>query len=173
MNKAIVLAILGLLGIGIPVAYTAGPFTPKVEVGACAVSGDVIGGYTATGAKICVTPGGGTPANPTATAGPTAINGSASTYMRSDGAPAVQQGSSSQKGIVQVDGTSITESGGVISAVGTGTGDVVGPGSATDSNVVLFDGTTGKLIKNSSIVGANVLVLVARLERHRPERRPT
>ena len=29
-------------------------------------------------------------------------------------------------------------------------GDVVGPGSATDNAVALFDGTTGKLIKNSS-----------------------
>lgn len=32
---------------------------------------------------------------------------------------------------------------------GAGVGDVVGPGSATDTAVVLFDGTTGKLIKNS------------------------
>jgi trimeric autotransporter adhesin len=31
----------------------------------------------------------------------------------------------------------------------TGTGDVVGPASAVDANVVLFDGTTGKLIKDS------------------------
>lgn len=31
-----------------------------------------------------------------------------------------------------------------------GTGDVVGPGSATDNAMALFDGTTGKLIKNSS-----------------------
>jgi len=30
------------------------------------------------------------------------------------------------------------------------TGDVVGPASATDSAVVLYDGTTGKLIKNSA-----------------------
>lgn len=54
-------------------------------------------------------------ANPTATAGPTAVNGSASTYMRSDGAPAVQLGSNSVKGIVQCDGTSINCSSGVIS----------------------------------------------------------
>ena len=59
---------------------------------------------------------GSTGANPTATAGPTAINGSAGTFMRSDAAPAVQTGSSSQKGILQVDGTTIQESSGVISA---------------------------------------------------------
>lgn len=32
-----------------------------------------------------------------------------------------------------------------------GIGDVVGPASATDNNVVFFDGTTGKLIKDSGI----------------------
>jgi hypothetical protein len=31
---------------------------------------------------------------------------------------------------------------------GTGTGDVVGPGSATDGYLALFSGTTGKTIKN-------------------------
>lgn len=32
---------------------------------------------------------------------------------------------------------------------GSGTGDVVGPASATDGHVVVFDGTTGKLIKSA------------------------
>ncbi|MGH6796567.1 MAG: hypothetical protein ACREDH_15540 [Methylocella sp.] len=54
-------------------------------------------------------------ANPTATASDTAVNGSATTFLRSDGAPAIQKASSSQFGIVKVDGSSITESGGVIS----------------------------------------------------------
>lgn len=36
-------------------------------------------------------------------------------------------------------------------AGGSGTGDVVGPASATDNAVALFNGTTGKLIKNSSL----------------------
>jgi hypothetical protein len=35
---------------------------------------------------------------------------------------------------------------------GTGTGDVVGPGSSTDNIVVRFDGTTGKLIQGSPIL---------------------
>jgi len=38
---------------------------------------------------------------------------------------------------------------------GTGTGDVVGPALATDSGFARFDGTTGKLIKNSSAQIAN------------------
>lgn len=36
-------------------------------------------------------------------------------------------------------------------ADGAGTGDVVGPGSATDNAVARFDGTTGKLVQNSGI----------------------
>jgi hypothetical protein len=37
-------------------------------------------------------------------------------------------------------------------------GDVSGPASATDGNLASFDGTTGKLIQDSSIAAANVLV---------------
>lgn len=33
----------------------------------------------------------------------------------------------------------------------TGTGDVVGPASAVDGHIVLFDGTTGKLIKDGGL----------------------
>ncbi|WPZ13273.1 hypothetical protein T8J41_14020 [Nitratireductor rhodophyticola] len=39
-------------------------------------------------------------------------------------------------------------------ADGLGTGDVVGPASATDNNVVFFDGTTGKLIKDGGALGS-------------------
>lgn len=67
-----------------------------------------------------ISTGGGIGANPTATAGPTAVNGTATTFIRSDGAPAVQLGTNAQKGIVQVDGTTIIESGGVITATGSG-----------------------------------------------------
>ena len=37
---------------------------------------------------------------------------------------------------------------------GAGSGDVVGPASATNNGVVLFDGATGKLVKSSAAVGA-------------------
>ena len=60
-------------------------------------------------------------ANPTATARDTAVNGAATTCMRSDAAPAVQLGSSSQFGIVKVDGITITATGGVISSVAPAT----------------------------------------------------
>ena len=36
-------------------------------------------------------------------------------------------------------------------AAGPGTGDVVGPGSSIDGDIVLFDGTTGLLIKDSGV----------------------
>lgn len=39
-----------------------------------------------------------------------------------------------------------------LTAVGSGFGDVAGPASATDSNLVAFDGTSGKLIKQASTV---------------------
>jgi hypothetical protein len=40
--------------------------------------------------------------------------------------------------------------------VGTSGGDVVGPASAVDSNLVAFDAATGKLIKDSGAAAANV-----------------
>lgn len=57
------------------------------------------------------------PADPTATAGPDAVIGSAVTFMRSDSAPAIQLGSTTEKGLVQADGTTISVSNGVISAI--------------------------------------------------------
>jgi hypothetical protein len=55
-------------------------------------------------------------ANPTATAGPAAVNGTATTFMRSDAAPAIQKGLSTQFGIVECDNTTITCPGGVLTA---------------------------------------------------------
>lgn len=40
---------------------------------------------------------------------------------------------------------------------GTGTGDVVGPPSSTDGHVVTFNGTTGKLLKDSGVVSSNIV----------------
>ena len=88
--------------------------------------------------------GGGTPANPTATAGPNVINGVASTFMRSDAAPPVQKGTSSQFGIVQVDGSTITSTGGVISASAVPAGVTITDGAhtVTGSTTVTFSGAT-------------------------------
>jgi hypothetical protein len=55
-----------------------------------------------------------------------------------------------------VAGTNVTVSGTwpnqTINSTASGTGDVVGPASATDSNLAAFNGTTGKLIKQASTV---------------------
>lgn len=50
-------------------------------------------------------------------------------------------------------GTNLSMSGTTLNAAGGGgTGDVVGPASATDSAFSRFDGTTGKLIQDSAVV---------------------
>lgn len=45
----------------------------------------------------------------------------------------------------------------IISAVGMGLGDVVGPASSIDNRLALFSGTTGKLIKQSSLLESELL----------------
>lgn len=94
-----------------------------VTVGSTTVSGTCTSGfnlYNNGGTLGCQANGGASGANPTATASDTAVNGVATTFMRSDAAPAVQKGSASQFGIVKVDGTTITATAGVISSVGGG-----------------------------------------------------
>ncbi len=76
--------------------------------------------------------------NPTATAGPTAINGSASTAMRSDGAPAIQKGTNAQFGIVEGDNATITCVLGVCSTIGGGS---AGGGVDGGTNFVTVTGT--------------------------------
>lgn len=55
------------------------------------------------------------------------------------------------------DGTSgqalVTDGSGVLSFASTGSGDVVGPSSSVDSEIALFNSTTGKLIKRASLTG--------------------
>jgi hypothetical protein len=75
-------------------------------------------------------PGGASLANPTATAGPAAVNGSATTAMRSDAAPAVQKGSASVFGIMECDNSTVTCPGGVLSSVG-GAATSITPGTTT------------------------------------------
>lgn len=48
-----------------------------------------------------------------------------------------------------------------LGSVGGGSGDVVGPASATDNAIARFDGTTGKLLKSSSFItfdGTNFII---------------
>jgi len=51
-------------------------------------------------------------------------------------------------------GTNLSMSGTTLNATGgSGSGDVTGPASATDGAVALYDGTTGKLLKNGVVLG--------------------
>jgi len=52
-------------------------------------------------------------------------------------------------------GLSIT-GGDTLTVAGAGTGDVVGPTGATDGNIAVFDGVTGKLLKDFSIPSAGL-----------------
>lgn len=45
--------------------------------------------------------------------------------------------------------------------VGSGTGDVTGPGSSTDRSLALFNGATGKIIKNGPAIGTSGQVLTS------------
>lgn len=85
-------------------------------------------------------------ANPTATAGDTAVNGTALTFMRSDAAPAVRKGSASQFGIVKVDGTTITATGGIITSIaGAGGQSWLPLASGDDAGSLITDGA-GNLV---------------------------
>jgi hypothetical protein len=93
------------------ITLTLGAITPSSVAATGTVTGSNLSG-TNTGDQ--------TAANPTATASDTAVNGTATTFMRSDAAPAIQKASSTQFGLVKVDGTTVTATGGVISASGGG-----------------------------------------------------
>ena len=60
-------------------------------------------------------------------------------------------------------GANLTMSGSTLSATapgsGAGSGDVVGPSSSTNNNVALFDGVTGKLLKDSgkALIAADIV----------------
>lgn len=151
------------LGAGVQSALAAAMNSSTGPIGALTPTNGncVVGNGSAWTSTTCP---GGTAANPTATAGPTAVNGVATTYMRSDGAPAVQQGSSSVKGIVQVDGTTITATAGVISAVG-GSGTVTSVGASCGNvaapNPITTSGTIDAGIAIRTVSGTTDTVLAA------------
>jgi hypothetical protein len=70
-------------------------------------------------------------------------------------------GSGGTKGLVPAPASGDAAAGKVLGAGGgwvtTGAGDVVGPSSAHAGGLVLFDGTTGKLVKESTITQHNAL----------------
>lgn len=87
------------------------------------------------------TPSGASGANPSGTAGPAAVNGVATTFMRSDGAPAVQLATSAQKGIIQVDGQTL--------CVASGVGSTCAPTRTAASPTVLTTDMGGSVFISS------------------------
>lgn len=106
---------------------------PAVQKGSNSQFGIVEGDGTTLNcvAGVC---SGAAGANPTATAGPSAVNGSASTYMRSDAAPAVQKATNAQFGIVEGDGSTLNCVAGVCSgAAGANPTATAGPNAINGS----------------------------------------
>ncbi|HEY2178089.1 MAG TPA: hypothetical protein VGH15_05855 [Caulobacteraceae bacterium] len=96
-----------------------------------------------------------TGANPTGTACSSAVNGSSAHFLRSDGAPALcavgtagTYGDATHVPQISTDAQGRTSAVSNV-AIGACATCVVGPGSATAGDVALYDGTSGKLIKDS------------------------
>lgn len=99
------------------------------------VTGGNVNGITTSGGSC----GGASGANPTAVAGPNAVNGSAATFMRSDAAPAVQKGSASQFGILECSATDIICPSAQLE-MGAFTGDVTKVAGALATTVIALQG---------------------------------
>lgn len=69
--------------------------------------------------------------------------------------------STSILGGVKVDGTTVVINNGIISSTSGGSGDVMGPATATGNAIARFDATTGKLIQNSLVTISNLGAIVA------------
>lgn len=75
------------------------------------------------------------------------------------GSISVTDGVTTVTSVTEVDftsGATVTNAGGGVANVAVGSGNVVGPASATDNGIVRFDGTTGKLVQDSSITISDV-----------------
>lgn len=143
-----------------PAGFPAGVSNPQIAFYFATDTGNLsfwdFSAFSGSGGWITVNPPIPAAGNATATAGPTAVNGTATTFMRSDAAPAIQKASATQLGIVQPDGTSITinPTTGIISAAGGGLTSVGVNGDGTVFNAA---STNSPLTAN----GAITLALVA------------
>lgn len=87
---------------------------------------------------------------------PLAVVSSSGLTLQTDG---VANGSQTLLNLVGGTNVTLTDNGTgsvtIAATGGSGSGDVVGPASATDNAVVRYDGTTGKLVQNSAVTIAD------------------
>lgn len=97
-------------------------------------------------------------ANPTATAGPVAVNGSSTNFMRADAAPAIQKATNAQFGLAEGDASTVFAVGGVLSAGGLAKG-------GTNPVVLSLSGstTTPQFYANQTASGTILQYLVQNL----------
>ena len=122
-----------------------------IKVGATTGTGNLVRATSAILTNVSLlTPNIGTPSGGTLTncTFPVAIQSTGITCSTARVLGRSTAGTGSVEQISLGSGLSLTA--GVLNTTGSGSGDVVGPGSATDGNFVLFDGATGKLIKGAS-----------------------
>lgn len=79
--------------------------------------------------------------------------GGSLTVEEVDGSPTVPDVNT----IIFPNGSVTDDGGGVVTITVSGSGDVSGPASSTDNALVVFDGTSGKIIKNSTVLISNVV----------------
>lgn len=98
-----------------------------------------------------------TGANPTATAGASANNGTSPNFMRADASPALALATNAVKGAMEGDGSSISCTAGVCSATGSGGGPQLPPGGRLVAEAVGC-GTAGLLPVNTANVPNAIVV---------------
>jgi hypothetical protein len=108
-------------------------------------------GVVQAGAGLSITNGilsaeASSPANPTGTVGPSAVNGIANTYMRSDAAPAINLGATYAWTGTHSFETRPTFNGATPWDSANLPDPVAGPGSSTDQTIAIWSGTTGQVL---------------------------
>jgi hypothetical protein len=108
-------------------------------------------GVVQAGAGLSITNGilsaeASSPANPTGTVGPSAVNGIANTYMRSDAAPAINLGAAYAWTGAHSFAERPTFNGATPWDKNNLPDPVTGPGSSTDQTIAIWSGTTGQVL---------------------------